>query len=136
MVVAGSKHVENLGSRKVKTNIDKQKMGKKEIQVVKYAQLPSKHMYEHTRPGMNEWDFNVATQGLNLWANIVPINDVDMQVLSIEEQVALVDYIRQYKQPNVIGAKVPLRSNWNLNLARQLATSNSDREVVCYLTYG
>ena len=32
--------------------------------------------------------------------------------------------------------KIPLRSNWNLKLFRDLCTSDYDRQVLTYLTYG
>ena len=57
-------------------------------------------------------------------------------MMTMQEQVRLVDHVRSWNKPNVIGAQVPLRTNWNIRLAAQLAESPSDREVVKYLMYG
>ena len=37
---------------------------------------------------------------------------------------------------NVIGLRIPVASNWNLQLFSSLCTSSSDREVLQYLTFG
>ena len=56
--------------------------------------------------------------------------------MTITQQVQLVQYIRQYHKPNVYGARVPLKTNWNISLMQALASSTSDREVVQFATYG
>ena len=85
---------------------------------------------------ISESGFNLTTYAPLLWANIIPSTDPHCMTMTIQEQVQLVNYVRSWGVPNVLGSQVPLKTNWNLRLAEQLATSRSDREVVKYLTYG
>ena len=50
--------------------------------------------------------------------------------------MGLVNYVRSHKKINALGAQVMINSNWNLQLAYQLAESRHDKEVVKFLTYG
>ena len=55
---------------------------------------------------------------------------------SIQEQVQLVNYVRSFGKLNVLGARVRINYVINFELAEDLATSASDREVLQYLMYG
>ena len=48
----------------------------------------------------------------------------------------IVHMVIQDGQPNSMGLRIPLRTNWNLNLFQSLCTSRSDYEVLTYLRYG
>ena len=54
---------------------------------------------------------------------------------SIQQHVWLVNYVGSFGKFNVVGAKVKLETNWNIDLLSSLAQSSSDREVVTYLQY-
>ena len=64
------------------------------------------------------------------------VRDAIKQAGQVWKQVQLVKYIRDTGQPNVYGARIPLQTNWNVALLKQLVTSTSDREVVEFLTFG
>ena len=61
----------------------------------------------------------------------VPVDSRDLQ-----GWVKLINYVRDWGKPNVYGARVPIRTPWNLKLMEQLAGSVADREVVQFMTYG
>ena len=90
---------------------------------------------EHLDSQMNNSGFNHVQHKADLY-KIMPY---EMQItadMSIQQSVEMVEYIRSWNLPNVLGARVPIVSKWNLQLASQLAESQSDREVVQYLRYG
>ena len=53
---------------------------------------------------------------------------------SIQQQVQLVEYVRKHKKINALGAWVPVNFKFNFWLAMQLATSDSDQEVLGIFT--
>ena len=55
---------------------------------------------------------------------------------SIQEDLALANYVCNTKQPNAFLARVKLTSNWNLQLLHTLCESTPDRKVLTFLTYG
>ena len=66
-------------------------------------------------------------------------NTVDSWVESatqVWQQVRMVQRIQELGMPNVYGLRIPIKTNWNVELLHQLVTSTSDREVVQFLTYG
>ena len=58
------------------------------------------------------------------------------QGLSMQQQVQLVNYVRSFGKPNIYAACIPLRTAWNVELMKQIATSVSDREVVQFIQFG
>ena len=86
----------------------------------------------HTRPR----DCPQMQQQSELIILTEPMKLCIQRAASIWEQIQLVDYVRSTNTSNVYGARVPLASNWNLQLLQQLTTSTSDREVVQFLRYG
>ena len=54
---------------------------------------------------------------------------------NLQQQVQLVQYIRSYDKPNVLGARVRINFKINFSLAYHLAASASDREVLQYLMF-
>ena len=56
--------------------------------------------------------------------------------MSLQQQVALVDYVRGSGTVNVYGPRVLLNTAWNVRLMDALATFTSDREVVQFLCFG
>ena len=46
------------------------------------------------------------------------------------------NYVRSGGRINAVGAKIPIKSNWNLRLLEKLCESASDREVLAFLRYG
>ena len=63
-------------------------------------------------------------------------NAVRLSELDLQQKVELVKYVRSYRKPNVYGARIALKTKWNINLMKQLATSTYDRETVEFLKYG
>ena len=57
-------------------------------------------------------------------------------IIPRHQEVQAVNYARLYGKPNVYGARIPIKSSWNIQLCTNLASSVSDREVVQFLTYG
>ena len=56
--------------------------------------------------------------------------------LSIAEEVEIARYVMRDGWINALGCKVPVRSNWNLQLFESLCTSRSDKEVATFLQFG
>ena len=56
--------------------------------------------------------------------------------LTMGDQVGLVETILKDGRINAVGCRIPLESNWNLNLLESLCTPASDREVLTYLRFG
>ena len=54
----------------------------------------------------------------------------------IEQYLYIATLVWDSGSPNAWGLRIHVPSNWNLQLLQNLATSDSDREVVIFLTYG
>ena len=65
-----------------------------------------------------------------------PNMGIDITNRDLNAWVTLVNYVRSWGVPNMYGARVPLKTPWNLTLMEQLAESTSDREVVQFMRYG
>ena len=74
-----------------------------------------------------------AVQEQVTWGDLqgVPVMSGDLNLL-----VQVVDYVRGYGKTNIYGARVPLKTAWNLRLMKDLAMSTADREVVEFMRYG
>ena len=76
-----------------------------------------------------------------MWAeaNYAFISSSYIHVLDHREYVNDIDianYVRYDGHVNAVGARIPIRSNWNLRLLDQLCCATSDREVLTFLTFG
>ena len=60
-----------------------------------------------------------------------PVDCKDLQAM-----VDLVNEVRKAGCPNVYGARIPLKTHWNLQLMEHLAEFSSDREVTQFTKYG
>ena len=71
---------------------------------------------------------------------IVPLihNLAECQLMGqeIDDDFAVFNYVRKHGVINALGARVKVKSNWNIPLLRSLCTSRSDHEVVTFLTFG
>ena len=54
----------------------------------------------------------------------------------MHEEVSIATAVMNSGKNNSVGLKIPLKSNWNMELFINLCTSRSDREVAQYLLYG
>ena len=81
---------------------------------------------------------HVTSQLQNAQAVIeqIPVFPCNKRSLTIQQQVQLVHYIRSTGKHNVYGPRIPIPSNFNIELMTQLATSVADREVVQFLLFG
>ena len=50
--------------------------------------------------------------------------------------IRLCEYVRNYGEPNVFGARVPVNSGWNLDLLDSLLENYEDREMIQFMRYG
>ena len=71
-----------------------------------------------------------------VWVADLTTKVIQYSSWTMQQKIEVVNYTRQWGVQNVLGAQVYIPSAWNLQLASQLATSASDREVVKYLTFG
>ena len=64
----------------------------------------------------------------------IPLCMTDPDLSMTPLQIA--HYVIQTGQINAAGARIPLKSNWNLRLVDSLCESDSDRRVLTFLRYG
>ena len=68
--------------------------------------------------------------------NIYDINSCIMLFDSTHDDVTLAHRVKREGYPNVYGARIPVKSNWNLEVMSDLLQDYPDKEVVEFLRFG